>query len=419
MIVQELADSQRVSVISLDSFYLPLTVENMALAHQGRYNFDHPSAFDWELLVGCIRGLMEKPPGEIVEVPNYDFATHSRLKDKRKVLVGDVVVLEGILIFSSPELRDMMNMKIFVDTDDDLRLARRIKRDIKERGRTVEGVLEQYDRFVKPSFDEFVSPTKKYADVIIPFSKQNPVGIDLIVQHIHSKLRSPDLTKIYTNLKLMPGSAQVRALHTLIRNRDTKRDDFIFYSDRLLRLIVEEALGHLPFSEKSVVTPTGETYVGVSTLNVDDIVCVSVIRAGEAMEGALRAVIKDVTIGKLLIERVSSTSEPELTYAKLPANIDKKWVLLMDPIIATGKSVCLAICKLTSVGVRLDRILVCSVMCSPEGIAKVCKSYPEIRLITSEIERGFDANHAILPGIGDFADRYFGTVGAGRNAVKS
>lgn len=347
-------------------------------------------------------------PGDQVEVPVYDFVTHSRTTEVRTVNVGDVVVVEGIMVFYPKELREMMNMKIFVDTDDDVRLARRIQRDVAHRGRTLESVLEQYSKFVKPSFEEFIIPTKKYADVIIPFQKQNPVGVELIVRHIQSKLRTPDLSKLYTNLYLTPPSAQCRALHTLIRDRNTSREDFIFYSDRLLRLLVEDALGHLPFTEKVVVTPTGEKYVGVATLSPDEMVGVSIIRAGESMEAALRAIIKNVSIGKLLIERAAPAAAPTLTYTKLPNDISKRWVLLMDPVINTGSSIIVAIEKLLKVGVQMDRIVLVSLMASPQGVHNVCKQYPHIKMILSEIETGVH-NHLVLPGIGDFADRYFGT----------
>jgi uridine kinase len=150
-----------------------------------------------------------------------------------------------------------MNMKIFVDTDADVRLARRIRRDTVERGRDVDSVLEQYAKFVKPAFDDFVLPSKKYADVIIPRGGDNHVAVDLIVQHIHTKLGQHDLCKIYPNVFVIETTFQIRGMHTLIREKDISKHDFVFYSDRLIRLVVEHGLGHLPFTEKQVVTPTG------------------------------------------------------------------------------------------------------------------------------------------------------------------
>lgn len=190
-VCQEIIESlsnKRVVVISQDSFYRNLTQEERLLARDNNYDFDHPNAFDYEMFEQTVATIKSGRNGAI-DIPIYDFKTHSRVIGKtEKLPPGDVVIVEGILIFFSQSLRDMMDMKIFVDTDADVRLARRIRRDIKERGRDLEGVLSQYERFVKPSFDDYIMPTKKYADVIIPRGGANKVAIDLLVQHIKVKL---------------------------------------------------------------------------------------------------------------------------------------------------------------------------------------------------------------------------------------
>jgi uridine kinase len=124
-------------------------------------------------------------------------------------------------------------------------------------------IVLQYAKFVKPAFDDFVLPTKKYADVILPRGGDNHVAIDLIVQHIRTKLGQHDLRKIYPNVYVIQSTFQIRGMHTLIRDQETTTHDFVFYSDRLIRLVVEHGLGHLPFTEKQVITPTGSVYVGV------------------------------------------------------------------------------------------------------------------------------------------------------------
>lgn len=127
--------------------------------------------------------------GRSVEVPHYDFVTHSRSPSKKTAIAGpNIIIFEGILAFHSEAVRALFDMKIFVDTDADTRLARRIMRDIAERGRDVNGILKQYEQFVKPAFDTFIMPSKKWADVIIPRGADNLVAIDLIVQHIRAKL---------------------------------------------------------------------------------------------------------------------------------------------------------------------------------------------------------------------------------------
>jgi len=185
MIIEKLGmEAGRVALISQDCFYKSLDVEALKNVHE--YNFDHPDAFDWDLIEVTLRDLSE---GKTIRIPEYDFVTHKRKEGEGTSLCAvDIVIIEGILIFYQPKILTLMNMKLFVDTDADTRLSRRIRRDIKERGRDLDGVLHQYQKFVKPSFDEYILPTKKYADVIIPRGADNLVAVDLIVQHIQSKL---------------------------------------------------------------------------------------------------------------------------------------------------------------------------------------------------------------------------------------
>ncbi|CAN6446992.1 unnamed protein product [Victoria cruziana] len=296
MIIQQLHD-HRVVLVNQDSFYRGLTVEESERVHE--YNFDHPDAFDTEQLLECIEKLKS---GQSVNVPIYDFKNHRRCSETfRKVNASDVIILEGILVFHDSRVRSLMNMKIFVDTDADVRLARRIKRDTVDRGRDVNSVLEQYAKFVKPAFDDFVLPSKKYADVIIPRGGDNHVAIDLIVQHIRTKLGQHNLCKIYPNVHVIQSTFQIRGMHTLIRDKDIATNDFVFYSDRLIRLVVEHGLGHLPFTEKQVMTPTGSVYTGVDFCK--KLCGVSIIRSGESMENALRACCKGIKLGKILIHR--------------------------------------------------------------------------------------------------------------------
>ncbi|KAM4556984.1 uridine-cytidine kinase 2-B [Fundulus diaphanus] len=176
---------RRVAVLSQDSFYKELTPEQKAKALKGQFNFDHPDAFDNALIMQTLRQILQ---GETIQIPVYDFVTHSRKEEFVTVYPADVVLVEGILMFYSQEIRDLFQMKLFVDTDADTRLSRRVLRDINERGRELEQVLSQYITFVKPAFEEFCLPTKKYADLIIPKGANNLVAINLIVQHIQDIL---------------------------------------------------------------------------------------------------------------------------------------------------------------------------------------------------------------------------------------
>ena len=393
---------QCVVMLSQDSFYRCLSIEEKADVQN--YNFDHPSAFDTESILRCLKDLKAKKP---VDIPIYDFTTHSRSSEVQRVNPADVIIIEGILVLHMEEIRSMLNMKIYVDTDDDVRLARRITRDTAERGRDGEGVIQQYFRFVKPAFDQFVAPSRRYADLIIPWQRgDNVVAIDLITEHIRTKLQQHDLRRIYTNLEVLPSNFQIRGMHTIIRDHNTPAPDFIFYADRLLRLIVEAGLGHLPFQEKTVVTPTGNQYVGVDFAK--KLCGVSIIRSGESMENALRACCKGIKIGKILIHRTGDRCVgQEIVYEKLPLDIASRYVLLLDPMLGTGSSAARAIEVLLSKGVQESKILFLTLIAAPEGVHRVCKGFPGIKLITSEIDQGINEQFSITPGVGNFGDRYF------------
>ncbi|KAK7291559.1 hypothetical protein RIF29_06800 [Crotalaria pallida] len=401
LIIQQLQD-HRVVLLSQDSFYRDLTNDELKKVHE--YNFDHPDAFDTEQLVETIRNLKS---GQSVQVPIYDFKCNQRFSDRSKqVNASEVIIVEGILVFHEQRVRDMMNMKIFVDADPDVRLARRIRRDTVERSRDVHSVLEQYAKFVKPAFDSFILPSKKYADIIIPRGGDNYVAIDLIVQHIRTKLGQHSLCKIYPNLNVIPSTFQTRGMHTLIRDRNISKHDFVFYSDRLIRLVVEHGLGYLPFTEKQVTTSTGSIYNGVDFCK--KLCGVSVIRSGESMENALRACCKGIKIGKILTHREGDSTQ--LIYEKLPKDISARHVLLMDPVLCTGNSASQAIELLIKKGVPESRIIFLNLISAAEGIHCVCKRFPQLKIVTSEVEEeGLDDRSRVIPGLGKFGDRYFGT----------
>ncbi|KAL6567681.1 Uridine kinase-like protein 4 [Orobanche gracilis] len=450
MIIEQLRD-QRVVLVNQDSFYHNLTSEELKKVHE--YNFDHPDAFDTEQLLSIMEKLKH---GKAVNIPKYDFKSYKNdVFPTRRVNPSDVIILEGILIFHDLRVRDFMNMKIFVDTgvllvgyltflnqeemdvadDSDVRLARRIRRDTVEKGRDIGTVLDQahkifgpalciaairicseasqgydiltcYSKFVKPAFDDFILPTKKYADIIIPRGGDNHVAIDLIVQHIRTKLGQHDLCKIYPNLYVIQSTFQIRGMHTLIRDAQTTKHDFIFYSDRLIRLVVEHGLGHLPFTEMQVVTPTGSVYTGVDFCK--RLCGVSVIRSGESMENALRACCKGIKIGKILIHREGDNGQ-QLIYEKLPNDISDRHVLLLDPILGTGNSAVQAISLLIEKGVPECNIIFLNLISAPQGVHVVCKRFPRVKIVTSEIEIGLNEDYRVIPGMGEFGDRYFGT----------
>ncbi|CAB0032673.1 unnamed protein product [Trichogramma brassicae] len=177
---------RQVVCISQDSFYRDLTPSEKIKAEKGQFNFDHPDAFDNDLILQTLQDILA---GKKCEIPVYDYKTNSIIPNQTTIIYpADVVLFEGILVFYFSNIRDLFHMKLFVDTDSETRLERRVPRDIKERGRDLDYVLNQYMNFVKPAFEEFCLPTKKFADVIIPRGADNTVAIDLIVQHIRDIL---------------------------------------------------------------------------------------------------------------------------------------------------------------------------------------------------------------------------------------
>jgi uridine kinase len=176
--------SDKVVIIDQDSYYKD--IEDVPLRDRDLRNFDHPDAFDNELLKRHMRALLA---GETVEQPVYDYVRHARTRETRRIGDQLVIVLEGILIFYDPELRDLMDIKVYIDADADVRFIRRLGRDIHERGRSVDSVIRQYQESVRPMHLQFVEPSKRYAHIIIPEGGHNKVAIDLLKVKIKDLLR--------------------------------------------------------------------------------------------------------------------------------------------------------------------------------------------------------------------------------------
>jgi uridine kinase len=181
--ILESVRADEIVFIQQDLYYRDL--KDMPLDYRNAANFDHPDAVDNELLINHMKKLNA---GESVELPIYDFRTHSRLPATTRVDPKPIVIVEGILIFAEPRLLEQMDIKIFVDTPDDLRFIRRLRRDIAERGRTLDSVIDQYIATVRPMHMQFVEPSKRFADVIIPEGGHNLVSIDLISGKIRERL---------------------------------------------------------------------------------------------------------------------------------------------------------------------------------------------------------------------------------------
>ncbi|CAN9096123.1 unnamed protein product [Alternaria alternata] len=183
------------------------------------------------------------------------------------------------------------------------------------------------------------------------------------------------------NVHILPQSPQLIALLTMIRDRNTGRADFIFYSNRIIRLLVEEGLNHLPTESQEITTPVGRTYSGVK---FEGKICgVSIMRAGESMEQGLRDCCRSVRIGKILIQRDEETSKPKLYYDKLPEDISD------------------------SRGAYQRSILFLNLIASPEGAQNLADKFPKVRVVTAFVDAGLDEKNYIVPGLGDFGDRFY------------
>jgi uridine kinase len=183
-VVRRIVDSlgpEQVTLLDHDRYYRDRN--DLRLEERAALNYDHPDSLETDLLVLHVRALKA---GRAVEAPRYDFTRHARLTEKETLQPRRALIVEGILIFTDPSLRELMDIKVFVDTDSDTRFIRRLQRDVAERARTMESVIDQYQGTVKPMHLEFVEPSKRYADVIIPLGGHNTVAVDLLLTMLRS-----------------------------------------------------------------------------------------------------------------------------------------------------------------------------------------------------------------------------------------
>uniref|UniRef100_A0A182NK72 Uracil phosphoribosyltransferase homolog n=1 Tax=Anopheles dirus TaxID=7168 RepID=A0A182NK72_9DIPT len=200
------------------------------------------------------------------------------------------------------------------------------------------------------------------------------------------------------NLKILDSNDQIKELQTIIRDKNTTRSDFKFYADRLIRLVIEESLNQLPYSDCSVITPTGAIYDGLRYRSGN---CgVSIIRSGEAMEQGLRDCCRSIRIGKILVESDAETHAAKVVYARFPDDIARRHVLLMYPIMATGNTVIQAVSVLKDHGVKEHSIILSNLFCTPVAARMVVTAFPDLKILTSELNP-VAPNH--------FGQKYFGT----------
>lgn len=182
-IADRINDDDHIMIMSQDSYYKDNT--DLPMSERKKINYDHPDAFDMPLLEAQLNQLLHR---KSIEMPTYDFTAHTRSDETIHIEPADIIILEGILVLFNEEIRNLMDIKVFVDTDDDIRFIRRLERDMKERGRSLDSVINQYLSTVKPMYNQFIEPTKRYADIIVPEGGANRVAIDMLTTKIESIL---------------------------------------------------------------------------------------------------------------------------------------------------------------------------------------------------------------------------------------
>ncbi|KAF9533822.1 armadillo/beta-catenin/plakoglobin [Crepidotus variabilis] len=449
-IIRKLGSVPTVTILSQDSFYKYLEPEEQALAHANKHDFDHPSALDLDLFSKCLADLKHCKQSNI---PVYSFAQHQRLPEKKYLYGATIIIAEGIMALVDPALRDLYDLKVFVQCDSDLMLARRLRRDVKERGRDVNGILDQYLRYVKPSYDNFVRPTSKYADIIVPGSN-NSVAIDLICTHIRQKfdertnkfrpkiaiphLHFTSLSGTSTlesvedlDLTILPQTPQIQGILTILRDKTCPRQDFIFFSDRLSTILVEHAFQHLPYIPWTVTTPVGVDSTG-KKLDAQYLCGVVIQRSGGALEKGFKRVINTVPLGSMLIQSDSKSAEPLLLQANLPLYVrlrhlaEDTYVFVLDAQIGTAAAAFMSIRVLLDHGIREDHIVfVTFLVARGGGVSILRQAFPLMKIVCAAVDETMQEGWLegykgegnpegvgrkvwlMKPGMGQIGDRYY------------
>lgn len=285
-----------------------------------------------------------------------------------------------------------------------------------------QGIIDQYELFVKPNFDKFVKTQSQRADVITTGTKEGQETLNMIVKHIQDALTVKSLehrshleqlretsadNQLPETVKILDQTNQVRGVHTIIRNKETCRGDYIFCLERLTSMMIETAVADsLPHKPMTIQTPVAE-YHGTQA---DYQLCgVSIVRGGEIFESSLRSIFRDCVMGKLLIQSDQKTGEPRVHYIKLPPLIKESYVLLFDAQIATGMVALMAVRILLDHDVQEDKILFVTCIASRIGLQTLSRLYPSLRTFSGALDENLiGLSNYIDPGAGNIGQRYFG-----------
>ncbi|KAK1775725.1 uridine kinase family-domain-containing protein [Copromyces sp. CBS 386.78] len=386
-----------VVILSIDSFYKSLDEEASRRAFRNEYDFDSPEALDFDVLVERLQDLKA---GKRAEIPVYSFEKHARLDRTTAIYSPHVLILEGIFALYDPRVLELLDMKIFCEADADTCLSRRILRDVKDRGRDVEGIIKQWFNYVKPNFEKFVDPQRKVADIIIPRGVENHVAMTMVTQFIQQTLLEKSrrhraaLTRLESQARTTPflsnkvvfldQTPQLLGMNTLIHDIDTPNADFIFYFNRFCTLLIEKAMDNIPFASTTITTPLNHVYAGLKPRG--EVSAVVVLRGGAALEAGLKRVLPDCKTGRVLIQSNLRTGEPELHYLALPKDIaSHEAVLLLDAQMSSGGSALMAVQVLVDHGVKAERIVLATYSAGRLGLHRLTTVFPEVTVVVGNV----------------------------------
>lgn len=395
-IIQEINQPWTV-LLSFDNFYKPLSPEESKQAFANNFDFDTPESLDFELLVETIKNLKK---GGKTTIPVYSFTSHNRTNKTNTIYGANVIIIEGLYALYDQRLLDMMDLKIYVDTDLDICLARRLTRDILYRGRDLGGAIQQWERFVKPNAVKFLNPTMNNADLVIPRGLDNSIAINLMINHINSQLATKSRNHISRlkklgmninfdinqfNIKLLRDTNQVRGINSILFNTETSRNDFIFYFNRICGLLIELAQEYIhEFKDVDIETGKG-IYHGKKAIQTH-YVAINIIRSGDCFMSSIKKSFPEISIGKLLIQSDSSTGEPQLHFESLPHNLTTRGeIMLFDSQIISGAGAIMAIQVLLDHGVKENDIILISYLSTEIGVRRIVNVFPNVKIVIGKL----------------------------------
>lgn len=389
-------------LLSFDNFYQPLTLEQSKLAFANNYDFDCPDSLDFDLLVETIGNLKK---GGKTTIPVYSFTSHNRTSKTNTIYGANVIIVEGLYALHDQRLLDMMDLKIYVDTDLDICLARRLTRDILYRGRDLGGAMQQWEKFVKPNAVKFINPTVQNADLVIPRGLDNSIAINLMIKHIKNQLvlksrnHLQRLKKLGVNIKfdidkfnikLLQNTNQVKGINSILFDTSTSRNDFIFYFNRMCGLLIELAQEFMT-NYTNVDIDTGKGIYHGKKLLQNQYNAVNIIRSGDCFMTSIKKSFPEISIGKLLIQSDSTTGEPQLHFERLPHKLSDK-IMLFDSQIISGAGAIMAIQVLLDHHVKEQDIILITYLSTEIGIRRIVNVFPKVKIVVGKLSSMEDSN---------------------------